>query len=144
MKLPLPTNCHLRAFADDALLLAEAETLEDLQSSTNEALRLFADWADSVKLTANERKTQAMFIRKSRDAELQLEMKGERLQVVESMKYLGVVVDSKLSWRPHFDYIEKKVRKIYFRMAKIARNTWGISTDVCAQIYRAVIEPILL
>ena len=144
LKLTLPPNCRIVTFADDALLMASARSIEELERTTNEALKIITDWGDSVKLKYNEKKTQAMLIHRRRNIDAEFFMLGKRLQLVNHFKYLGVVIDNKLTWKQHINYLETKVQKIYSRVHHVARNTWGISSNVSAEIYKSVIEPILL
>ena len=36
---------------------------------------------------------------------------GEKIDQVQETKFLGVILDSKLSWQPHIEYISKKISK---------------------------------
>ena len=68
---------------------------------------------------------------------------GSRLQPVDKVKYLELILDRKLSWRPN---IEKKVKKasvaLYCCKGAIGKR-WGFSAKVVFWLYETVVNPIL-
>ena len=44
----------------------------------------------------------------------------EGIPIVRKYKYLGIIIDEKLSWQDHLEYIEKKVEK-GLKMVKILK-----------------------
>ena len=92
--------------------------LEGLTRLT-EAARLVSDWAERSGLCLNSGKTQAIFFGSRRNVndinswnlpgvEIQ---SGMYVPFSESVVILGVVLDSKLTWKPQVDSITKKVNK---------------------------------
>src|SRR5699024_7013168 len=71
-------------------------------------------------------------------------MNGSRLELVKSLKYLGVIVDSKLRWKEHLKTVQCKAMKITSKVAAVAQNTWGLSSDVTEMVYKGVVEPVVL
>ena len=41
----------------------------------------------------------------------ELQIEGKRIMEVHETKFLGVIIDDKLSWKPHIIYIRTKVAK---------------------------------
>ncbi|GFS60027.1 uncharacterized protein TNCV_3455931 [Trichonephila clavipes] len=60
------------------------------------------------------------------------------------MKYLGVLLDTKFSWKQHLSYISEKCDKLQRGLNRIARNTFGINFNVHSLIYKQGIEPFIL
>ncbi|CAB0005155.1 unnamed protein product [Nesidiocoris tenuis] len=79
-------------FADDTAFMIAAPDLVELQESADFVGPLIAGWCCSNRLTLNQQKTQ----------ELILDLRGRSAAVVE---YLGLVIDSRLSWRPHCERV---------------------------------------
>jgi len=46
-----------------------------------------------------------------RDLDLKLLINGENIKRVESCKYLGIMIDSDMSWKEHIDLMYKKIIK---------------------------------
>jgi len=42
-------------------------------------------------------------------ASIKLKLNGLELQQVESTKYLGIIIDSHLTWEKHIDFLYKKI-----------------------------------
>lgn len=59
------------------------------------------------------------------------------------MKYLGMMIDNRLSWNDHVDYIIKKTSNTSLKMTRMVRSTWGLSSDNMHLLYTAAIEPII-
>ena len=76
---------------------------------------LLSSWLHSKHLTINPSKTKYMVIsRKSFNSPNFpiLYLNGSPLERVYSFKYLGVILNSQLSWSPHIDYTCSKTRKL--------------------------------
>ncbi|XP_023214175.1 uncharacterized protein LOC111617072 [Centruroides sculpturatus] len=71
-------------------------------------------------------------------------MDGQRIKNSDRFKYLGVILDNRLTWKHHMHYTYEKAIKVMHSLASIARNHWGYSNSVCRLLYISVIEPILL
>jgi len=52
-------------------------------------------------------------------------IKGELIKVSPHMKYLGVMVDSKLNFKAHFDHIGDKVVKVTRALGRLMSNLSG-------------------
>ena len=57
------------------------------------------------------------------------------------MKFLGVLIDKNLTWRPHIDHIASKISKI---VGIIARLRDHVPLNTLLQIYRLLIFPYTL
>ena len=52
---------------------------------------------------------------------LNLVISNQRILQVESCKYLGVIIDAKLSWKPHIEYVYKKLVRYVGIFYKVRR-----------------------
>ncbi|KAG6460908.1 hypothetical protein O3G_MSEX012296 [Manduca sexta] len=138
----LPPGCHLQAYADDVLLVATAADEHTLTQNTNQALGIIADWGRSVKLTFGAPKTQAIaFTPRAKSAGLVMD--GHRIVFGREIKVLGVIIDEKLTFHKHIQYVIEKTRKIFNKLCLYIKPTWGAHTDNVKTIYKHVIEPIV-
>ena len=60
-----------------------------------------------------------------------------QLSSVHSYKYLGVVLDSKLTWAPHMEHL---IRKVSSKIGVLYRSSKKLSTDAKRQYYLSVIQ----
>jgi hypothetical protein len=104
---------QLALFADDSALFsthAKADVIIDrLQSALNTIKKYFSTW----RIKLNPLKTQAVYFTKRRTRELptsDLSLDGCYIPWSDRAKYLGLVLDKKLTFPPHFDYVSEKVQ----------------------------------
>lgn len=144
LNIPLPEGCYLIAFADDLLLICDYHDLTICELRTNEALRRIVRWVAENKLTFNPVKTQAMFITSRRKLNPpSVVVNDVQIELVNQIKYLGVILDRKLLWNAHIDYIIKKCEKMFHAIARTSGKDWGLSAGVLRVIYIGAIEPML-
>lgn len=106
------THCKIKLFADDALVYIETEDTADGVSKLNSDLQIIENWLNMNKLCLNTTKTKWMLLTKSDDSvEDDVVMGGTVLGRVTEIKYLGVLIDSKLTFKSHFQTIITKVTK---------------------------------
>ena len=63
------------------------------------------------------------------------------LECKDYVKFLGVLIDKNLTWRPHIDHIASKISKI---VGIIARLRHHVPLNTLLQIYRSLIFPYTL
>ena len=80
----------------------------------NYELEKLMKWLQANRLSLNIKKTHFMFFsppRKNLSFSNEIKIMGEKIEMVHETKFLGVMLDSKLSWQPHIAYISKKISK---------------------------------
>ena len=98
-------------FADDINLSFEYKDLKILFSLVNEELHKNNEWSETNKLSLTFGKTKySLFHKPSRkrwSSSLlpRLLIKAHKIERVKSKKFLGVLVDEKLSLKDHIKYI---------------------------------------
>ena len=138
------TDLYSVLFADDTNLFISGKEIEPLYSSMNTALGKIVTWLQSNKLSLNVLKTHYMLftLKKNKDiSNLTLKLNGLNINRVEKTKFLGVIVDDKLNWNCHIEYIKKKVSKNAGIICK-ARNYFERST--LTTLYYTFIFPYLI
>ena len=101
-------------FADDSNMFALGKDPNELIHSTNEEIKKISNWLDINKLTLNVKKTHFMVFRNSRrklKMQETLMIRGHEIEKVDSTKFLGVYLDSGLTWRNHINYIKGKIAR---------------------------------
>jgi hypothetical protein len=62
---------------------------------------------------------------------------------VQSLKYLGIILDKKLTFKDHINYIKDKCSKLIFALSKSAKLNWGLGHGALKTIYTGAILPLL-
>ncbi|CAK1540866.1 unnamed protein product [Leptosia nina] len=135
-----PPGCHLQAFADDVVLLATASDTDTLQRITNTSLDTIFQWGKSVKLEFGPEKTQLIHF-SNKAQKTQIKINNITLKPVETIKYLGVIIDRRLTFKNHINYIIQKSQNLFNKLCNFIRPTWGIHSDNIKTIYHMVIVP---
>ncbi|CAG4944782.1 unnamed protein product [Parnassius apollo] len=140
--MDMAPGATIQAFADDIFLLVRAKDSNNLQLNANNALSIITKWGQEMKLTFGVAKTQAIAFT-CKAARCKLYMSGHLLNFSNEIKLLGVLIDKKLKFIKHVDFIVNKVRKLYTRLITFVKPTWGIHSENIEIIYKHVIEPIV-
>lgn len=103
----------------------------------------FVDWYDESFLSLNVSLTKDMNIdfRKSSYSSSPAVVKAADIGIVESYKYLGVVLDHKLCFESHADATTKKVQQRLFLLRKM--RSFNVSSEMLSLFYRSFIESVM-
>ena len=95
-------------FADDAVFLAQENSVKSLQKFVNREMNLVHEWLVANKLTLNLTKTKYMLFHNKKDEKTKKQIRKFRINInkycikqVSEMEYLGVILDQKLNWHKH-------------------------------------------
>ena len=109
-------------FADDTSIYYDSENLNTLQKTVNRELRKARKWLEANRLSLNIAKTNYVIFHSSAkriDGFIQIKLGRKPIKCVHHIKYLGVLVDSTISWKPHVTELSKKLAKgigIFFKI----------------------------
>ena len=100
-------------FADDTNMFMSGKNMQELEQKFNSEMIKVFQWIETNKLSLNIKKTQFMLFHGKRivDHVPNIVINGIAISSTKSIKFLGVMVDDKLSWKTHIDYISNKVSK---------------------------------
>jgi RNA binding protein fox-1 len=71
-------------------------------------------------------------------------LNNKTLKQVNSIKYLGIIFDSKMTFRDHVNYVGKKCAKLIFSLSTSAKVTWRLKHEAMKTIYTGGILPLIL
>lgn len=85
-----------------------------------------------------------MFTNKRRLSNLKLpKLFNTDLRLTNEVKYLGVILDSKLLWNKHLDHKLQRASATFFQCSRMLGKTWGLSPKITSWLYTAIIRPTL-
>ena len=126
-------------FADDTTLYFTHKNLRVLQACVDHDLSILTDWFKANSLTLNVGKTNVLLFdyRKKQNSSLETHIAGTMIKSVRTTKFLGVVLDNKLSWKDHYEQLKCKIHRNYALLcrSKNLLNTQGMKMLYYAQIY---------
>ena len=100
-------------FADDSNLFSSGKGLSVLQNQSNEELQNISKWLKVNKLFLNIKKTHFFIFsgRKVRNNDVALNIDGISINEQGSTKFLSVLLDNKLNWKKHIDYLSRRLSR---------------------------------
>ena len=104
-------NSLIHHFADDTNVLCSDKNPELLKKKVNIDLKLIFQWLCANRLSLNVTKTEFILFKPPRSQLLnRFTLKLNRVTLVESnkIKYLGVIMDDRLTWKHHIYELRKK------------------------------------
>ncbi len=132
--LPVATQMQTTLFADDACFSYGHTHINTLEHKINSELIKIGNWFQENKLALNIDKTSFILIhRKKKELDINLTLNGSTLLRKSQIKYLGVLVDEKLTWKPHVNSCVSKLNKCLWAIFKL-RFYVNIST-LCSVYY---------
>ncbi len=102
---------HFILFADDTNILKYGDDLQTLCKEISEELNKLHTWFDVNKLSLNVQKTNFIVFGRRQNNTDSLTIRGKNIEQVYSTKFLGVIIDANLSWKPQISYIRNKLAK---------------------------------
>ena len=101
-------------FADDTNLHLCHSNINTLRSYSKCETVKINDWMSYNKLTINYKKSYFMLVSKRplHNCNIDIFINHEQIEKTEYVKYLGVFLDDRLTWKHHIDYVIKKISKV--------------------------------
>ena len=131
-------------FADDTTMTKSDKILSNLISDINIELIKVVNWLNANRLSLNVEKTNfLLFCPKGKRNDCtspNICINDVCIQEVNKAKFLGVILDNKLTWADHLKYISRKVSK-GIGIIKKARKVFNSET-LCT-LYNTLIYPYL-
>jgi len=100
-------SLHFVMFADDTNIFQSDTDIELLNRNMNSELGKLSKWFKANKLSLNISKTKFMLFtrRKNVHPDFKLYIDNREIDRVESMKFLGVLIDEHINWKEHIRLI---------------------------------------
>ena len=136
---------YLQAFADDCAILVERNNLAVIHGRTQKSINSINRWCKNNGLNISSLKTKIIMFTWRRKWKLpkDLLLDGKTIDLSHSIKFLGIHLDTKLSFNEHIKHITKKATMSLMQCKRAIGPTWGLSPGSCKLIYEKAIRPIL-
>ncbi|KAG5677339.1 hypothetical protein PVAND_007106 [Polypedilum vanderplanki] len=98
-------------FADDVAIIKSNRLVKPIIKGLNKASKNLSSYFNKWKINVNGAKTNAMYVTRRRKKQLPigpLQIFDERVDWSNEIKYLGIVIDKKLTFKAHIEYVIKR------------------------------------
>ena len=129
-------------FADDMALVGLLLE-EDSLASYFQDVRTLHKWCSDSFLELNVKKTKELVFDEKKNMQpfVPISIANENVEVVDSFKYLGTVLDTKLSFKENTDVIFNKCQQRLYLLRKL--KSFYVCTEILETVYRSMVESIL-
>ena len=124
-------------FADDTTLFMAGKNLSDLNNKVNSDLNNIFNWLCANKLSLNISKTKYMVISNLPSCNVSIKIQDHVLECVSNIKFLGVILDNKLTFKNH---ILATTGKIASAVGSMYRVKPFMQSKTLANIYYALVQ----
>jgi hypothetical protein len=106
------------------------------------ALSTVETWRNEVGLSVNPEKTGLVAFTRKRKLQgfFEPQFFGVKLSLSGSVKYLGVILDSRLTWRGHVEVKARKVHNLLWTCRRACEAGWGLRPKVVHWLYVAIVR----
>lgn len=138
--LPQCIKSNVSLFADDTFIYRVVNSQEDVKALQKD-IQAVERWSDEWLMPFNAGKTQVICFGKTKiTMPAQYSLGGSIIQEVQSVKYLGVIFSSNLSFGEH---ITGKIKKAMQTLGLLKRALWNMPRKTKLTAYKALCRPIL-
>ena len=131
-------------YADDTVIYCSGDNVEDVVNKLQTDLTRYETWCKGNKLTVNTKKSNfVVYGTKSKVSKVQnvdLKLNGDMLNRVPFYKYLGVFLDSNLTFNKHVDVSKKLICHKLYLLSKIRKY---INEPTSTRIFKTMIAPLI-
>ena len=125
-------------YADDANIIITGENIHEVEDKLNQLTNSLVNWVNVNGLLLNLKKTNYMLFSRQRiNQSPTVLISNVNIQRVNEAKFLGVVMDEKLSWSTHIKALKSKMARYVGIMYRIKSH---IPLQIRVQIFHSFVQ----
>lgn len=140
--LPIDNNTTTGTFADDTVILAAHEDPIRASTTLQNHLDQIQTWLQKWRIKINETKSAQVNFTLRREKCPQVQLNNIPIPQSASTKYLGIHIDSKLTWKEHIvkkrKQIDLKIKELHWLIGRKSK----LSLENKLLLYKSIIKPI--
>jgi hypothetical protein len=147
-------NMRLISYADDTVLIFSSNNWQETFTSAREGLWNIFLWLSEYSLTLNSDKTQYVTFSSTQSSQPPPSMhiclkensctdrtcNNVQIMKTHNSKYLGIIIDDKLTWAMHAQHLSDKLRKCFYVYHRL-RNI--LDTNNCLKIFDSLTQSLI-
>jgi hypothetical protein len=133
----------IQGYADDICLFAVGKFPNTVSGLRQWALSTVEIWCSEVGLSVNPDKAGLVAFTRKRKLQgfFEPQLSGVKLSLSGSVKYLGVILDSRLTWKEHVEVKARKAHNLLWACRRACGMGWGLGPKVVHWLYVAIVRP---
>ncbi|GBN88314.1 putative RNA-directed DNA polymerase from transposon X-element [Araneus ventricosus] len=142
--IPTTHKTLLGMYADDTAILARNKNPKYTAAAINQHLEKLDDWFVKWKIALNVSKTEAVcFAKGEKKHKPVIKIKNKIIPWSQQAKYLGIILDKKLTWQSHISSIKTKFRNATRKLYPLIARDSDMKRKYKILIYTAILRPII-
>jgi hypothetical protein len=143
--IPKTRNTTLAMYADDTAIMTRSKQPRTATVYLQEAANALETWFRRWRIEVNPEKSSALLItRRYVVPEGQVRMFREDIPWKDQAKYLGVVIDKRLSFIPHVNYAAGKGKMVTGQLSPLTCRRSKMSIKNKLVLYKSVVLPTMI
>lgn len=132
-----------QGYADDIVIYVSGKFASTVTQLLQQAINTTERWCQRNGLSINPSKTAVVpFTRqKIKKTLLPVKIFGSPVRFEDHVKYLGVILDSSLTWSPHIEHVKQKAKTSFWTCRRMVGSNWGLKPKMIHWLYTQVILP---
>ena len=137
----IPTNVEKSLYVDDLAIYFRGRTMSVVERQIQQALKSIECFADENGFRFSIQKTKCVhFCRRPLHPHPSLKLYNNIIDVIPEIKFLGILFDKKLTFKPHIDYLKKKCQKAMNLLRVVSSSAWGADRTTLLMLYKSLIR----
>ena len=132
-----------QGFADDLVTILIGDDLSALLRRKQQIIYHIEEWCRSQGLELCSSKTSLVLFTWKRKflVDYTITVNGKPIEFTDQVRYLGVILDKKLNWKYHADFVSSKANQTLSAAKRALGKNWGLSATTVKWIYNSVVVP---
>lgn len=132
-------------YVDDLHIGLNSSDLQTMAGRLQACIDDVVRWADANGFTFSTAKTTAIHFNYSPRLFIppDIHLYNKPIPYTETTKFLGLIWDTKLSWKPHVAYVKMKCNKVINFLRSVATHHWGADQTILIRLYRSFLRSII-
>lgn len=128
LQTELDPGCRVICYADDTMVISTANNMKDQINKANSMISKVIGRTRELGLKVSPSKTEViLFHGRTRPKEVaKVTVEGETIVAKNCVKYLGIMLDGRLNFKEHFQYVEKKATKVVRALSGLIEGLSGV------------------
>jgi ribonuclease HI len=134
-------SCKIVQFADDLAIYTSHKNINMAERQLTDSLEILNKWLKTNHLELSPTKSNIMvFSRKHINPTVSVVLEGTSIAQTNEIKFLGALIDRKLSWHSHINFTISKCEKSINMLRAISSVAWGSHPSTMTNMYNAMVR----
>ena len=121
----IPPHVSNTLHADDLAVWSASEHISTTTYRIQQTVKRIKKWTEHWGLKLNKNKTvNSVFSLSTQKESIKVKLEEDVLPQVDTPTFLGVKLESRLTWKPHLEEMEARGRRRLAIMRKLSGTTW--------------------